>query len=292
MARLCSLHAGAVGGPLLDVIEGALGRLLEQSLEDSTFQALQSNLEPAAAGAGSSAPSQAAIRIAGFGGSMLGGGAASSGGAAAAAAAVAEARALGAAAERCSLLSILILIYYHPRKQCTPDRFLSLAKLFHATLLARGAPRAPAAAPTAAGPEGEPSPAQLSVKLVSWVGEARGGALSTLHRWRGAAAMQLARGATAGGCWEYAGWCDCVPACCPHRAPPPPPGRPPCCCWRCSTWTRRWRRWQQGSPWMRHRTSLPAPRSSGGSTLSWPAGGPPPPPPTPRCCWPGPPCCA
>lgn len=157
--------AGAEGGPLLDVIEGALGKLLEQSLEDTAFQALQSNLEPAptdgAATAGGSANRQTAITLGAFGGGAPGWGAAAT------AAALAEAKALGTAAECCSLLSILILIYYHPRKQCTPDRFLSLAKLFHASLLARGAPRAPASGPAAAAQEGDPSPAQMSVKLVS-----------------------------------------------------------------------------------------------------------------------------
>ncbi|KAL4443613.1 hypothetical protein ABPG75_011350 [Micractinium tetrahymenae] len=170
----------AEGGPLLEVIEGTLGKLLEQSLEDTTFQALRANLEPAPAGGagtgtsagaaiGSSGTAQTAIMIGGFGGSTPGGAGGGGGGAAASAAAsLAEARALGAAAERCSLLSILILIYYHPRKQCTPDRFLSLARLFHATLFSRAAPRAAGGGLVAvAAPEGEPSPAQMSVKLAT-----------------------------------------------------------------------------------------------------------------------------
>lgn len=36
--------------------------------------------------------------------------------------------------ERNILLNILILMYFHPRKQCTPERFLELARLFRACL--------------------------------------------------------------------------------------------------------------------------------------------------------------
>ncbi|PRW56624.1 Nucleoporin NUP188 like isoform B [Chlorella sorokiniana] len=160
-------------GPLLDVIEGCLSRLLAESLEDSTFQALQANLQgsdspagaaglalPAAASAGALAPAAVApqsLALAAFPGGT--------GGAAAASAALAEGRALAAAQERCSLLNILALIYYHPRKQCTPDRFLSLAKLFHSHLFTRALPRAGGAANGGEG--GEPSPAQLSIKLAT-----------------------------------------------------------------------------------------------------------------------------
>lgn len=190
--------AGAEGGPLLDVIEGCLSRLLEESLEDSTFQALQANLQggdsgstagaaglalPGGSSAGALAPSPVApqsLALAAFTGGRAGGGA---GGAAAAAAALAEGRALAAALERCSLLNILTLIYYHPRKQCTPDRFLSLAKLFHSHLFTRALPRAAGAANGGEG--GEPSPAQLSVKLVSRLGLKNGllRLLGRLARW-------------------------------------------------------------------------------------------------------------
>ena len=163
--RAC-LPAGAEGGPLLDVIEGTLSSLLGANLEDATFQALRANLEaaalvggPAAAAAASAA--LAPVAIAAFGG-------AGGGSAGAVAAAVADAKANAAAVERCSLLHILILIYYHPRKQCTPDRFLSLAKLFHARLFTRTPlPRAAGGGALAAGAAaGELSPAQLSIKLV------------------------------------------------------------------------------------------------------------------------------
>ena len=177
------LPAGAEGGPLLDVIEGCLSRLLEESLEDSTFQALQANLQggsdgsgstPGAAGgstAGALAPVAVApqsLALAAFAGGRGGGGAQH--GAAAAAAALAEGRAQAAALERCSLLNILTLIYYHPRQQCTPDRFLSLAKLFHSHLFTRALTRPGGAANGGEG--GEPSPAQLSIKLVSGGGGA------------------------------------------------------------------------------------------------------------------------
>ncbi len=217
--------AGAEGGPLLDVIEGALSKLLEQSLEDTTFQALKSNLEPAPAG-DSSTPSQAAITFGGFGGPAPGGAANGGATAAAVAAALAEATTLGGAAERCSLLSILILIYYHPRKQCTPDRFLSLAKLFHATLFARGARRAPAAGSMAAALEGEPSPAQMSVKLVSAPGRAAP-VCSPLLRSRGAPAL-LQR--TVAPCMQSQHCAVWLPALLGETAPgcpPPPPPVPP-----------------------------------------------------------------
>lgn len=171
---------GAEGGPLLDVIEGCLSRLLEASLEDSTFQALQANLQggdsgSAAGAAGlalpagsvgsapapSAAVAQQSLALAPLGAAQRGGAA---GGAAAAAAALAEGRMQAAAMERCSLLNILTLIYYHPRKQCTPERFLSLAKLFHSHLFTRALPRAGGAG--SGGEGGEPAPAQLSIKLV------------------------------------------------------------------------------------------------------------------------------
>ncbi|PSC72509.1 exostosin-like glycosyltransferase isoform B [Micractinium conductrix] len=159
----------AEGGPLLDVIEGTLQALLEQLLEDTTFQALQANLQPPAAGSanGSNGGAAGAVVAAAASPSPLvlaayaGGGSGST--AAAAAAALADARAATAAAERCCLLNILILIYYHPRKQCTPDRFLSLASLFHATLFTRPSPRGGAAG----GAEGEPTAAAMSVKLAT-----------------------------------------------------------------------------------------------------------------------------
>jgi nuclear pore complex protein Nup188 len=36
--------------------------------------------------------------------------------------------------ERCTLLNILMLVYYHPRRACTAERFLELAELFHSHL--------------------------------------------------------------------------------------------------------------------------------------------------------------
>lgn len=172
-----------MGGPLLDVIEGSLQQLLGQALEDTTFQALQTNLEAdgvLAGGAGASSagtsgtstpgallPSNVSgtvaappLAIAAFSAGGSGGG----NGAAAAAAALSDGRLQATATERCSLLIILTLIYYHPRKQCTPDRFLSLAKLFHARLFTRTLPRSGGGAGGTSG--GEPSPAQLSIKLV------------------------------------------------------------------------------------------------------------------------------
>lgn len=62
------------------------------------------------------------------------------------------------ALERNVLLTILALIYFHPRKQCTCERFLGLARVFHARLFLMP-PQDPA-------PDGSRSPASLTVHLV------------------------------------------------------------------------------------------------------------------------------
>ena len=133
--------AGELGGPLLDVIEETLGQLLAQQLEEATFQALQANLEPPAGCGGGDAGARYHQPD------------------------VAAERERAMASERCTLLNILLLIYYHPRKQCAPDRFLSLARLFHTRLFTT----AGGAAAVADGGE-EPTQAQLSIKLVRGVG--------------------------------------------------------------------------------------------------------------------------
>jgi hypothetical protein len=65
-----------------------------------------------------------------------------------------------AALERNVLLSILSLIYFYPRKQCTQQRFLELAKLFHTHLFAIPLPH-PMVGSTAS------SPSHISVKLAT-----------------------------------------------------------------------------------------------------------------------------
>jgi hypothetical protein len=163
--------AGVEGGPLLDVIEGTLASLLDANLEDTTFTSLQANLHALAGAATNTARAAAAPLPISLGAlsmaTLAGRGAGGQGGSAAAATvALAEAVLHAATVERCSLLHILILIYYHPRKQCTPDRFLSLARLFHSCLFSRTQmPRGASAGAAAGG--GELSPAQLSVKLVT-----------------------------------------------------------------------------------------------------------------------------
>jgi nuclear pore complex protein Nup188 len=177
--------AGADGGPLLDEVESSLSAMLAAGLEDAAFSALRANLEggghTAAAAAAAATPTtlslagMARLGLSPLTGAALGGlaaGARQGGALGAHAAALAEARASAEADERCCLLHILMLIYYHPRKQCPPERFISLAKLLHARLFSRAA--SPYASPGGDG-GAELSPAQLSVKLVSAWGGGGGG---------------------------------------------------------------------------------------------------------------------
>ncbi len=55
------------------------------------------------------------------------------------------------------------------RKQCTPDRFLALARLFHTHLFSVPLPRQQGAGAGAGGSEEEPAPARLALKLVGVV---------------------------------------------------------------------------------------------------------------------------
>lgn len=162
--------------------------MLAAGLEDAAFSALRANLEggghTAAAAAAAATPTtlslagMARLGLSPLTGAALGGlaaGARQGGALGAHAAALAEARASAEADERCCLLHILMLIYYHPRKQCPPERFISLAKLLHARLFSRAA--SPHVSPSGNG-SAELSPAQLSVKLVSamgWGGGRAGG---------------------------------------------------------------------------------------------------------------------
>ena len=198
---------GIDAGPCTEVIETALSSLLEQGLEESTFRSLQESLEGLVPGAGStsggstaggggaggSSSSAGALgallpAFGGFGlaGSSLataaggGGGGTGSGAALAASPPSAVAlrqRAEEAALERNSLLNILVLIYYHPRKQATPDRFLALARLFHRHLFTALLPRSSSSSAGGGGNGGgrgtprsreseAPSPTQHSIKLV------------------------------------------------------------------------------------------------------------------------------
>ena len=141
---LLLLGEGASGaGPFADAVEEALTALLAASpdVEEVTTLCLKDNLEheedvPAAAAA-------AAQAVGGDTGAAQG-----------------EAR----AEERNVLLKTLMLLYYHPRKQCTPQRFLELARLFNTRLFS--APRA--TAEWKGGAAGAPAPAFLSLKWVRW----------------------------------------------------------------------------------------------------------------------------
>ena len=88
-------------GAFADAIEETLSTLLTQTqnnMEEVAFESLKRNVATATGGAGLLPPPR-------------GGGEDSP------------------ALERNVLLSILALIYFHPRKQCTPDRFVELARL-------------------------------------------------------------------------------------------------------------------------------------------------------------------
>lgn len=118
------------------MIESTLSLMLEHGLEENTFQSLRESLEgpasvsPAAAGAlvpagsdalGVASGGQPGSLLPAFGGFRLAGlprgGGALGGGGNAAAAGLAAQRSEEAWLEQLSLLNILILIYYHPRKQ-------------------------------------------------------------------------------------------------------------------------------------------------------------------------------
>ncbi len=158
-------------GAFVEAIEETLGTLLGASpdLEEVTFQALKDNLEgnhsgavpgcsaallgyPMSVGGGGSFSNRGAL--VGFGDSVLVPGmTATLSGRSAAAEDL-------AALERNILLSILSLIYFYPRKQCTQQRFLELARLFHAHLFAIPLPQ-----PTVS--TASSSPSRISVKLAT-----------------------------------------------------------------------------------------------------------------------------
>jgi hypothetical protein len=127
--RLCLLQSlegllwageGAAGeGPFANVVEDTLAELLSSSpdIEDAAVASLKANLERSADrahahGAVGGTPSMATTTSS----------------AAAASAAVQDLQEEAAASERNVLMTILALIYFHPRKQCTPQRFLELAR--------------------------------------------------------------------------------------------------------------------------------------------------------------------
>lgn len=130
----CALSFAEIGsGPFPDVVESTLASLLEAGLEDASFQALKENLEgPSAGGSGRGAAAAAAALPApggftslfGVGGDGIGGGGGGVVAAVGAGAAAGVAPAGGLlgeeqlGAERCCLLNILTLIYYHPRCAC------------------------------------------------------------------------------------------------------------------------------------------------------------------------------
>ena len=162
-------------GAFSDGVEATLSSMLDAGLEDATFQALEANLTPGSSGGGGGAlplpgaPSTAAapfsqpLALSGRGGHGRQLAMFSARTVGARPRAVSAGQDDGGALERCSLLNILILIYYHPRRQCTSDRFLALARLFNRHLFGR---LPPAAAAAGVGGAPDASPAHLSVKLV------------------------------------------------------------------------------------------------------------------------------
>ena len=151
-------------GAFAEAIEEMLGSLLGASpdLEEVTFQALKDNLEGNGSGAvpGYSAALLAGNQSNGFGGALLGvddavfvpGMTATRSGRSSAAEDL-------AALERNVQLSILSLIYFYPRKQCSQHRFLELARLFHTHVFAVPLPQSESSS--------ELSPLHISVKLAT-----------------------------------------------------------------------------------------------------------------------------
>lgn len=152
--RLCLLQSledllwlgeGASGeGPFGDAVEETLVALVDASpgLEEVTIQSLKENLE-GSTGSSSSVSSSSVVSYA-SNRSIV--------------AALSEEE--EGAPERNVMLTILMLIYFHPRKQCTPVRFLELARLFHTRLFTQPQYLDWGRA------KGVAQPALLSVKLV------------------------------------------------------------------------------------------------------------------------------
>lgn len=152
-------------GDFVDAVENALSELLGASpgLEDVTYRDLKDNLEGKSNG-GVSNSSLGLITAGGSGGNdgavvVVAGMTATRSGRSAAAEEF-------AALERNVMLSILGLIYFHPRKQCTPERFLELARLFHVGLFRL--PLGDGVTGTMGSSSAGTSPSHLSVKLVSF----------------------------------------------------------------------------------------------------------------------------
>lgn len=151
-------------GAFAEAIEQTLGSLLGASpdVEEVTFQALKDNLQGNGSGAvsGYSAALLGGSQPNGFGGAIIGvddavivpGMTATRSGRSSAAEEL-------AALERNVQLSILSLIYFYPRKQCTQQRFIELARLFHTHVFAVPLPQ----------PElsSNLSPLHISVKLAT-----------------------------------------------------------------------------------------------------------------------------
>ena len=108
--------------PVVDIIEDTLRTLLsnEPDVEEITVQCLTENLKKSLSTGTSS----------GGGGLLHADSEASN----TKIAAVKDLEEQAASSERNVLLTILELLYFHPRKQCTPDRFLELARLFNTYL--------------------------------------------------------------------------------------------------------------------------------------------------------------
>lgn len=107
-------------GPFADVIEQNLGKLLskDHNIEETTTQCLIENLKEISdtkKSSGIFAPvsleNAAAMRNA-----------------------IQQLKEDASIQERNTMLTILQIIYFHPRKRCSPDRYLELAKCFHSYL--------------------------------------------------------------------------------------------------------------------------------------------------------------
>ncbi|KAL4532505.1 hypothetical protein Ndes2437B_g02907 [Nannochloris sp. 'desiccata'] len=151
-------------GAFAEAIEETLGSLLGASpdLEEVTFQALKDNLQGNGSGAvpGYSAGLLGGSQLNGFGGGIIGiGDAVIVPGMTATRSGRSSAAEDLAALERNVQLSILSLIYFYPRKQCTQQRFLELARLFHTHVFAVPLPQPEASSKL--------SPLHISVKLAA-----------------------------------------------------------------------------------------------------------------------------
>lgn len=128
LEKLLWLGEGVAGeGPFLRVIETLLSDLLKQGLEEVTTEALHANFRKSKLQLAGKWQGASMALAGGLGGERI------------RLDSILELKSQHVQLERCALLNIMLLIYYHPRKLCTPSRFVEFAKLFQQNLFSTAA---------------------------------------------------------------------------------------------------------------------------------------------------------